>query len=97
MNGDPPIDSIPIGPQNRITFSEYEGEIVGINEWHKNAQGGWCAGWIAFEGKAWARKFTMPITTWKVIKDDPLTLEPSIKCRACGNHGYITNGRWVPA
>lgn len=26
-----------------------------------------------------------------------LTLTPSILCRNCGNHGWIRDGRWVPA
>lgn len=34
---------------------------------------------------------------WDVLKVQPLTLFPSILCRACKFHGYITNGRWCPA
>lgn len=42
---------------------------------------------------------------WAVESLEPLHLEPSILCRftqaagepECGDHGYIRNGRWVPA
>lgn len=27
----------------------------------------------------------------------PLTIAPSILCSDCGTHGFIRNGRWVPA
>lgn len=34
---------------------------------------------------------------WRVVSWDPLTIEPSVLCRICGDHGYIREGRWVPA
>ena len=34
---------------------------------------------------------------WKIESPDPLTLSPSILCRRCGDHGFIRNGKWVPA
>lgn len=33
---------------------------------------------------------------WSVENEDPLTLSPSIAC-PCGLHGFIRDGRWVPA
>ncbi len=35
--------------------------------------------------------------TWRVVQQDPLTVVPSINCLGCGTHGWITDGRWVPA
>lgn len=32
----------------------------------------------------------------EIVCADPLTLSPSLKCRACGAHGHVTNGRWEP-
>lgn len=32
----------------------------------------------------------------QVISVDPLTLIPSLKCRTCGAHGNVTNGKWEP-
>jgi hypothetical protein len=34
---------------------------------------------------------------WRVIQAEPLTLEPSLRCRACGSHGFVRDGKWVPA
>ena len=33
---------------------------------------------------------------WDVVQVQPLTLSPSLVCRACGHHGFIREGRWVP-
>lgn len=36
--------------------------------------------------------------TWRMTSVDPLTLEPSIQCTIHPrHHGWIRNGRWVPA
>ncbi len=49
---------------------------------------GRCEGWAPFapdpEG-------------WTVEGLDPLTISPSLLCRACGHHGHIRDGKWVPA
>lgn len=34
---------------------------------------------------------------WMLVDEQPLTLEPSILCTVCGDHGYIRQGRWVAA
>lgn len=34
---------------------------------------------------------------WDVLSVNPLTLSPSLLCKACGHHGFIRQGRWVPA
>jgi hypothetical protein len=34
---------------------------------------------------------------WQVESWEPLTLAPSLLCRACGSHGFIREGRWLPA
>lgn len=93
---EPPADAIDIGNGMRIQFADYQGEAAGINEWHRRSDGGWCRGWVAFHGSRWAEQFKSGDVGWKLVQRDPLTLTPSIKCRACGNHGHITNGRWVP-
>ena len=35
--------------------------------------------------------------SWEVVSWEPLTLAPSLLCRLCGDHGFIRDGRWVPA
>lgn len=34
---------------------------------------------------------------WDVVSWEPLTLSPSLLCRLCGDHGWVREGRWVPA
>jgi hypothetical protein len=33
---------------------------------------------------------------WDVVSESPLTLAPSLLCRACGHHGFIRDGKWIP-
>lgn len=35
--------------------------------------------------------------TWHLVSKDPLTIEPSLLCTRCGDHGFIRDGRWIPA
>lgn len=32
-----------------------------------------------------------------LVSRDPLHVEPSILCLSCGDHGFIRDGKWVPA
>lgn len=34
---------------------------------------------------------------WDLIALEPLTISPSLLCNACGHHGFIRDGKWVPA
>jgi hypothetical protein len=36
------------------------------------------------------------IDVHEIVSVEPLTLIPSLKCRTCGSHGHVTNGRWEP-
>jgi hypothetical protein len=94
-------DELDLGDGHKIVFAEYEGEKrVGGNVLHPPVEGK-CSGngWIPFEGRAWARGFSghADFQAWKVVTEEPLTLEPSILCRACGDHGHIRNGKWERA
>jgi hypothetical protein len=44
-------------------------------------------------------RMMLPIgeTGWSVDSIDPITVRPSILCRRCNTHGFITNGQWVAA
>lgn len=91
-----PPDAISIGDGHAIVHAEYKGEPAGVTEWHRKADGTWCCGWVPFNGSAWGRGFAgVPgWQGWDVVQREPLTLSPSILCRACGNHGFIKNGLW---
>lgn len=91
-------DTIDLGDDHVIVLTDYKGEKrVGGNVAHLTKDGCVCNQFIPFEGRAWANGFQGRITTWKVENDLPLTLSPSLLCRACGDHGFIRNGKWERA
>jgi len=91
-----PTDStqFDLGNGTKYTRVVYEDEWVGINEWHLTPAGELCGGWVPFTGNRFSNGIG---PTWEVISLDPLTLSPSLLCRACQHHGFIREGRWVPA
>lgn len=88
---------IDLGDGHTLTFAQYEGEVSGCSIAHKKPDGSDCDGWVAFAGRAWSRAFSGNIATWTVESEKPLTLSPSVRCRACGDHGFVRDGRWVRA
>lgn len=52
-------------------------------------------GMVTFDGEI-QRQLSPDQARWTVVSWEPLTLTPSVLCD-CGDHGYITNGEWVPA
>ena len=38
-----------------------------------------------------------PVESWSLDSRDPITMSPSIQYTCCGLHGFIREGRWVPA
>jgi hypothetical protein len=63
---------------------------------HKSNDGTWCASAIHFDTED-VRKVFKPDHLWKVESWEPLTLSPSLLCRRCGDHGFIRDGKWIPA
>lgn len=62
----------------------------GIAYRHPNGKGGFCEGWVPFNETLGSEH------GWDVVCEKPLTLSPSLLCRACGHHGHIRNGVWTP-
>lgn len=56
---------------------------------------GYCEGAITLDGPV-QREVRPAGALWQVESWEPLTLSPSLLC-ACGDHGFIRAGRWVPA
>jgi hypothetical protein len=54
-----------------------------------------CGGGINFRNSRIAEKEGRPM--WTVQSWEPLTIVPSIQCKCGGQHGFITNGRYVKA
>ena len=87
-----------LGNNHSFTFVEFRDDSrIGISYYHTTPEGNTCNGFITFEGGAWANAFDNKIPSWKVISFEPLTITPSLLCKACGDHGFITDGKWVPA
>lgn len=80
-----------------------ESEPCGGVFWHRrtDSPSGWCCGSFF-----WRRPAQSVIgdhgliqatgDTWQLISRDPLTLSPSFLCH-CGHHGWLREGKWVPA
>jgi hypothetical protein len=91
--GEPGV--IDIGHGVRIRMTSYRGVTAGLIESHPRPDNGErCSGTVTFDLVQTVDLESRP--RWGVISRDPLTLQPSIKCRACGHHGFIRDGRWVP-
>lgn len=68
----------------------------GLHLRHPTPDGAECAGAVTLDTEA-ARRVEPGRSTWAVASWDPLTITPSVLCRRCGHHGFVTDGRWVPA
>lgn len=87
-------DRIDLGSGHSMELREFEGELAGI-DWHH--PGCRSPDFLPFTGRSWARQFNGSIETWELDQESPLTMSPSILCRACKAHGYIRQSQWVPA
>lgn len=103
-------DGIEIADDDRLLYllGEFDGSNVehigGANWVRRTSSDGQPYGivWIH------VRTDVLPLTTlcmaganwrqpngWTLHSLDPLHIEPSLLCRACGAHGFIRGGRWV--
>ena len=76
-------------------YAQQSDEIVGLSQEHDSlrTQGVRCSGFIRLASGFWPNGAIV----WTVEGDGPLTLSPSIQCPQCGHHGWIREGKWVPA
>lgn len=79
---------------SKVTISD--GTWVGVHVWHrcKDHDGveRWDAGYVAFDVASRTRE-----PKWQVHSYDPLDISPSVLQPDCGFHGFIRQGKWVPA
>ena len=64
---------------------------------HLTPTGEPCRGAVTFDTPTARAVFTNETHFWRLVTRDPLTLEPSIVCQRCGDHGFIRGGKWIPA
>ena len=98
MNGDqsPWVD---IGPGHSICFREWKSDVRALLlHRHPGKDGCECVSHINLKGSTWNAEFQgHDIGGWDVLSWEPLTLSPSLLCRLCADHGFIHEGKWVPA
>lgn len=63
---------------------------------HTGPDGQPCSGMVTFAGDVQRQVEPDRPNVWQVQSWDPLTISPSVLC-SCGDHGFIREGRWVPA
>lgn len=63
---------------------------------HYKDDGTMCEGCVTFDGPV-QRELVPQDHRWTVESWQPLSLYPSIVCGACGDHGWIREGKWVKA
>ena len=84
---------------------QYEGipdaDPAGIIIKHIHDDGKVCEGGVPFETEATRamveRGLDNPDRVWQVERLEPLTISPSILRKECGLHGFIQDGKWIPA
>lgn len=86
---------VDLGHDVRIMFTVRRdgGLRIGFTESHRAPDGRECAGSVTFDVP---EAEGLPGPRWTVESWDPLTISPSILC-SCGHHGFVREGRWVPA
>lgn len=82
------------GVTGEVFTSYKDGRELGIFEAHTNLKDGSRCEGVVFWDRA---DSTNERPIWLLACREPLTLKPSIQCSVCGNHGFITEGMWVPA
>jgi hypothetical protein len=101
-----PLHGVPrvaIGHDHYLSrVHDKQDQVCGFVDDHPHAKepGRQCGGGVFLEGSQHAT----PGRTWRIVAGDPntpemdgLTLEPSLLCTACGDHGWVRDGKWVPA
>ncbi len=96
MSKQPELPRIDIGLHRYLNpMHDISGKLIGYVEHHPNAKDGRaCAGYITLDTPENTKSNK---GKWRVVSEDPLTLEPSVLCSSCGNHGFIQDGQWKPA
>jgi hypothetical protein len=79
-----------IGDGVSIELRYADGVLGGVGYRHPAPDGSSCEGYANITGRPFAEG-------WDLVTLEPLTLSPSLLCTLCGHHGFIREGKWVPA
>jgi len=75
---------------------DQDGDVVALLEKHACTNGVPGVGSLPLRTPAGVAAFPAG-PHWHLERLEPITISPSVKCRACGKHGWIQGGKWVPA
>lgn len=97
-----PEGVVDLGHDVLILFQVGEDEKtkIGFIETHPTPEGAGCHGQVVFDVPEAA---SVRSPKWQLLSLDPLHIEPSVLCGiagkaiSCGHHGFVRDGRWVPA
>jgi len=87
-----------IGGGHEISFYVGDDDVtrIGLLDRHHKPDGTPCStGSIMFDLPENAH--APERSRWQLVNLEPLTLSPSLLCNLCTDHGFIREGRWVPA
>lgn len=73
-------------------YSQKEIQHAGLLIAHLHADGELCVGSVGVRVPK-----LREAEQWRLVSEDPLTLEPSISSSTCELHGWIRRGKWVNA
>lgn len=91
-------DPLDLGHDVTLNFTTWgDHERVGYLLDHHKPDGSPCEGGAGLFDLPGVREAFPGRTLWTVESWEPLTLSPSLLCTACGHHGFVRQGSWVPA
>ena len=73
----------------------HEGEPRGVGVMHPTPDGMFCGSSALWDVSMYAPGHEPPC--WTLNSLEPVDISPSLLCRTCGDHGFVKQGRWVPA
>lgn len=87
---------IDLGDDHSAVLRYVDDELWGLAYDHRKPDGTPCikASWVPFDIRHGEARLA---GGWTLHATEPLHVEPSILCRACGDHGFIREGRWQRA
>jgi len=82
-------------------FNPQYADLPDVDPWgllvdHSKPDGSPCDGGVVTFASEAARRVDPGRPVWTVESMEPLTISPSLLCH-CGDHGFIRDGRWIPA
>lgn len=91
-----------LGNDHWLDWFTVEGRRAGVHIFHPappGVRGLWGDGRMCFHAVLWADVGQGSTHLWTLTgaADEHLTLEPSVLCRHCGDHEWVTAGNWRQA